>query len=124
MNKISSSRRWQLKYPEKYQAQRAAQKAIRNGLLIRGNCEECGKPNAHAHHKDYSKPLEVNWMCSTCHSKLHGEELKKHYETNKNPLIPKAIELRNSGMNYRNIALQLNVSHSQVYKWINNPSYK
>ena len=39
----TSSRKWQLKYPEKYQAQRLVQKAIRKGILIRGNCEVCCK---------------------------------------------------------------------------------
>lgn len=124
MSKSSSSRRWQLKYPEKYQAQRAAQKAIRNGLLIRENCEICNKSNTHAHHEDYSKPLEVKWLCPTCHSNLHNKEREKYYEINKNPLIPKAIELREKGMSYGEISKELNMSRSQVYKWINNPPYK
>lgn len=124
MNKLSSSRRWQLKYPEKYQAQRAVHKAINNGTLVRGNCEKCNKPNGHAHHNDYSKPLEVNWLCAKCHSNLHNEELKKHYQITKNPLIPKAIELRKQNMSYGQISKALNISRSQVYKWINNPPYK
>ena len=124
MNKLSSSRRWQLKYPEKYQAQRKVQNAIQTGKLIRGNCKICNKPNAHAHHEDYSKPLEVTWLCAKCHSNLHNKDRKKHYEINKNPLIPKAIKLREQGMSYGQISKQLSISRSQVYKWIKNPPYK
>jgi hypothetical protein len=39
------------------------------GLLIRPlHCERClkeSKPDAH--HEDYTKPLEVKWLCRTCH---------------------------------------------------------
>ena len=36
------------------------------------NCEKCGKPlPLEAHHEDYSKPLEINWLCRTCHSVIH-----------------------------------------------------
>jgi len=124
MNKISSSRRWQLKYPDKYQAQRKVQNAIQTGKIIRGNCKECNIPNAHAHHEDYSKPMEIIWLCAKCHSKLHNEDRKKYYEINKNPLISKAIELRNENKSYGEISKLLNISRSQVYKWINNPPYK
>jgi len=47
--------------------------AIRKGLLIRpSKCSECGchcKP--HGHHPDYSRPLEVIWVCQICHEKMH-----------------------------------------------------
>ena len=124
MKNLLSSRRWQLKYPEKYQAQRAAQKAIRNGVLVRKPCEKCSNPKVHAHHDDYSKPLEIRWLCSKCHGEIHNNELKRHYESNKNPLIPKAIELRESKLSYGKISKILNISRSQVFKWINNPNYK
>lgn len=41
------------------------------GKIKRGDCEGCGAPNAHAHHEDYSKPLDVRWLCSTCHGLEH-----------------------------------------------------
>lgn len=43
----------------------------RVGKVTRGSCEKCGEPNAHAHHEDYSKPLDVRWLCSKCHGLEH-----------------------------------------------------
>lgn len=35
-------------------------------------CQECkSKDNIHGHHEDYSKPYEVDWLCSRCHGKRH-----------------------------------------------------
>ena len=50
--------------------------AVRAGTLARpGRCERCGarppRRLLHAHHPDYSKPLDVVWLCSTCHGREH-----------------------------------------------------
>jgi len=45
-------------------------KALRDGSLVRQPCEVCGTKEVHGHHSDYSKPLDVIWLCS----KHHGEE--------------------------------------------------
>ena len=44
---------------------------IRKGILIRGDCLSCGKPNGHAHHSDYNDPFNVEWYCRDCHRELH-----------------------------------------------------
>ncbi len=44
-------------------------KAIRKGTLARGKCEvgtDCKGP-IEAHHDDYSKPLDVRWVCLKHH---------------------------------------------------------
>ena len=45
--------------------------AIKKGILVRQPCQECGLPNGDAHHKDYSKPLEVEWLCERHHMQRH-----------------------------------------------------
>lgn len=47
--------------------------AIKNGNLIRQNCEKCGSEKTVAHHEDYDKPLAVTWLCQPCHKKRHKE---------------------------------------------------
>lgn len=64
-----------VKHKEKQKARHALYRAIRLGVIHRpANCEECEKKcKPHGHHEDYSKPLEVNWLCTTCHSERHKE---------------------------------------------------
>ena len=52
---------------DKILANRAVQFAIRKGRLVRQPCEVCGCTTVHGHHDDYSKPLEVRWLCPLHH---------------------------------------------------------
>lgn len=37
-------------------------------------CSECGSTkNVCRHHDDYTKPLEIRWLCRTCHLNWHNE---------------------------------------------------
>lgn len=56
--------------PLKMKARWRVQSQIRRGQIKRQPCEKCGKL-AQAHHEDYSKPLEVRWLCSLHHAQLH-----------------------------------------------------
>lgn len=60
-------------YPSKRKAQVIANNALRDGKLVRPDtCEHCGqKETLQAHHCDYSKPLDVMWLCVPCHSAWH-----------------------------------------------------
>lgn len=59
-------KRWIQRNPEKRKAHHAVSNAIRDGKLKRQLCEVCGK-KAQAHHDDYSKPLQVRWLCTHHH---------------------------------------------------------
>ncbi len=45
--------------------------AVRDGKIKRGKCESCGHKKTQAHHHDYSKPLDVTWLCIKCHFAEH-----------------------------------------------------
>lgn len=66
--------RWRIANPDGYKAHSAANYALRNGALIKPTkCESClQEKRLHAHHEDYSKPLEVKWLCARCHHRLHA----------------------------------------------------
>ena len=49
--------------------------AIKNEKMKRQPCIKCGNKKSQGHHPDYSKPLEVIWLCAL-HHQLHHEELK------------------------------------------------
>lgn len=56
---------WRKNNPEKNRAQRIVFYEVRAGRLTRQNCV-CGK-KGEAHHEDYSKPLEIIWLCKKHH---------------------------------------------------------
>jgi hypothetical protein len=57
--------------PEHVRARKRLHRAIERGDIARpSSCSECGvacKPEAH--HEDYSRPLDVAWLCALCHGK-------------------------------------------------------
>lgn len=59
---------------EKEAARRTARNAVWNRTLVKPKCcERCGKEKRlDAHHRDYSKPLEVEWLCRLCHRREHA----------------------------------------------------
>jgi hypothetical protein len=56
---------------ERKRAGAAVQTAIYQGRLVRQPCEICGKQRVDAHHDDYSRPLDVRWLCRSHHKQLH-----------------------------------------------------
>jgi len=66
-----SDAEYKKKYPERIKARHVLNYLIYTGKIIRQPCEVCGNKKSQAHHEDYSKPLEVNWLCASHHKKLH-----------------------------------------------------
>lgn len=64
--------------PIKQACRRVTHKAIAMGILVKPKrCQRCGmlkrKP-LDAHHHDYTKPLEVVFVCRPCHGAIHAIE--------------------------------------------------
>ena len=66
---------YRLRNPLKVIAALAVREAIRVGRLAKpANCSECNATGIiHGHNCDYSKPLEVMWLCPKCHISWHNE---------------------------------------------------
>jgi hypothetical protein len=54
---------------QRRRARAAVYRAVRRGALPRPNsCASCGaKGRVEGHHIDYSRPLDVEWLCPKCH---------------------------------------------------------
>ena len=70
------------KNPTPKNAYRAVQAALKAGVLIRPDrCSACGCTSAEhvieAHHYDYSRPLDVIWLCVPCHRNVDRFKRKK-----------------------------------------------
>jgi hypothetical protein len=60
-------------HPEKYKARYTLTNAVRDKRVTRQPCRICGN-KAQAHHHDYSKPLDVDWLCFKHHREhAHGQ---------------------------------------------------
>lgn len=63
--------------PEKVHCRNIFKGAVRRGKIVRQPCSYpgCKVPNAQGHHKDYSKPYEVEWYCFYHHKLIEGKIL-------------------------------------------------
>lgn len=67
-----------LKFSNKYKARNTVNNAVRDGRLVQQPCLICGE-TAEAHHPDYSRPLDVVWLCDKHHREAHA--IVKELET-------------------------------------------
>ena len=81
--KNEQNRRWRAKNSERYRTMTNAGnliwRALQAGLLIRATeCEKCHTSSGmiEAAHTDYTKPLEVLWLCRKCHRTWDSVESK------------------------------------------------
>lgn len=71
--RLQQNKVWRDKNPEKKTAQNILNYAVRVGRIIRPEtCSRCGAAGRiEAHHHDYAKPLDVQWLCVPCHKEEH-----------------------------------------------------
>lgn len=76
---VEQGRKYRAADPERYRAHNRLSKAVSTGKLAKpSKCERCLQSKTSrqldGHHRDYSKPLEVQWLCRQCHKDRHREE--------------------------------------------------
>lgn len=75
-NRAKYERVYRKKYPEKLSAKDKVRYAIKKGLISRKPCEVCKDIKSQGHHDDYSKPLEVRWLCSKHHRAITPSKIE------------------------------------------------
>lgn len=43
------------------------------GIINRNSCFLCNSTNAEMHHENYDEPLNVIWLCRSCHLEHHSK---------------------------------------------------
>ncbi len=112
---------------EKTKANNIVYKSLQKGTLIKKSCEVCGLKKTEGHHNDYTKPLEVTWLCRHHHEAMHPEFYTKKEKTHipcprdypKYYLLLMAVMLRAEGRSYDHIAILLGVTGGAICKWLN-----
>lgn len=61
---------WKQRNKHKIAAHTAIGNAVAAGKVTRLPCW-CGNPKSEGHHEDYTKPLEVIWLCRKHHAEAH-----------------------------------------------------
>ena len=71
--KAKAIKNYKNKFPMVYAAHIIFSNAIRDKRVKQEFfCSKCGSDNQiQGHHDDYTKPLDVRWLCVKCHSKWH-----------------------------------------------------
>lgn len=76
-NRRASHQKASIKYthdhPDRRNARTKARRAVLAGKLVKTACEWCSEVDTEMHHPDYTKPLEVMWLCKLCHEKWHKQ---------------------------------------------------
>lgn len=63
-----------LDYRLKHATRARTRLAVKRGILKEKPCEVCGSLKVQAHHTDYTKHLEVMWLCQKHHGEQHIKE--------------------------------------------------
>lgn len=71
--RIKAERREQYATDSEHRKRVLARVAARKAHPDPQPCERCGAERADRHHDDYDKPLDIRWLCRTCHIQHHAE---------------------------------------------------
>lgn len=65
-----------LKHFDRYLARNLLHSYVLTGKIIKKPCQICGDIKTQAHHTDYNKPLNVQWLCFNHHFEADGRRSK------------------------------------------------
>lgn len=118
-------------------AYRLVRNAIKRGELVRPSaCQRCGcvpaptsdgRAAIQAHHHDYDKPLDVEWICAKCHRAETPlpEKMGAPVRGERNgqakldaPSVLSARRLRSTGISYQRIADRFCVDKKTIMRAI------
>jgi len=71
MTKFPSQAKWRQGNPKATWAHQSLRSALKRGLIIQQPCKVCGDLDAEAHHSNYDRPLDVDWLCRLHHRHEH-----------------------------------------------------
>ncbi len=73
--RIEVYKEYKLKFPERVRANIAVNNALRDKKIVKWPAcavPDCNSKNPVAHHPDYSRPLDVVWLCQAHHRQAHA----------------------------------------------------
>ncbi len=108
---------------------------VKGRVEVPSACQKCGTPDRlcsdgrrylHAHHPDHRKPLDVEWLCASCHRRVtpvpHGEQNGASRMTTST--VQEAIALATSGLSFTAIGARLGVDRRTVSRAVKGQSWK
>ena len=71
-SRAKSIKKYKEKHTDRYFAHNVFSAAIRDGKVVKMPCFICGNEKSEGHHPDYSRPLDVVWLCNKHHVETHN----------------------------------------------------
>ena len=65
------TKEWYQNNKERLRIKYAVKYALQTGKIKRIPCMICGNENVEGHHPDYSRPIDVVWLCKKHHEEIH-----------------------------------------------------
>jgi len=109
-------RRWRENNPRAVHAHNILNNAIKRGEAVRpDHCSipGCSNPDPEGHHEDYSKPLDVVWLCVSCHKLLH---LRQKEELDMSKITDDEVFSILNNPEIQELAAQINATLAQIHE--------
>lgn len=68
------ARQYAKKHPIKTHCRNTSNRAQAKGNLLPRPCAVCGCAEVQKHHADYSRPLDITWLCDRHHRQVHASK--------------------------------------------------